>query len=77
MLERDRRGPAPLLGAKLTVNGAPGSPQLTVVGLATSVTGTADAWVLPAELAKLRGPARSPWWTSCSTGSPAPGRPPR
>jgi len=56
VLERDRRGPAPLLGAKLTVNGAPGSPQLTVVGLASSVTDTADAWVLPAELAKLRAP---------------------
>jgi putative ABC transport system permease protein len=56
VLERDRRGPAPLLGAKLTVNGAPGSPQLTVVGLATSVTGTAAAWVLPAELPALRPP---------------------
>jgi putative ABC transport system permease protein len=56
VLERDRRGPAPLLGAKLTVNGAPGSPQLTVVGLATSVTDTAGAWVLPAELPALRAP---------------------
>ncbi len=56
VLERNRRGPAPLLGATLTVNGAPGSPRLTVVGLATSVTGTGDAWVLPAELAKLQVP---------------------
>jgi putative ABC transport system permease protein len=56
VLERDRRGPAPLLGAKLTVTGAPGSPQLTVVGLAASVTDTADAWVLPGELAHLRAP---------------------
>jgi putative ABC transport system permease protein len=56
VLDRDRRGPAPLLGAELTVDGAPGSPKLTVVGLASSVTGTADAWVLPAELPKLRGP---------------------
>ncbi len=56
VLERDRRGPAPLLGGRLTVAGAPGSPQLTVVGLASSVTRTADAWVLPAELAKLRAP---------------------
>ena len=38
------------------MNAAPGSPQLTVVGLATSVTGTADAWVLPAELPKLVAP---------------------
>jgi putative ABC transport system permease protein len=60
VLERDRRGPAPLLGATLTVNGAPGSPRLTVVGLATSVTGTADAWVLPAELPALRAPHASP-----------------
>jgi putative ABC transport system permease protein len=56
VLERDRRGPAPVLGAKLSVDGAPGAPQLTVVGLASSVTGTADAWVLPAELPQLRGP---------------------
>ncbi len=56
VLERGRPGPAPLLGAKLTVNGAPGSPQLTVVGLAASVTGTAEAWVLPAELAALQAP---------------------
>ncbi|MGD0241311.1 MAG: FtsX-like permease family protein [Streptosporangiaceae bacterium] len=56
VLGRDRQGPAPLLGATLTVNGAPGSPRLTVVGLAVSVTGTAQAWVLPAELATLRAP---------------------
>jgi len=56
VLERDRPGPVPLIGARLTVNGAPGSPQLTIVGLATSVTGTADAWVLPAEMAKLHDP---------------------
>ena len=56
VLERDRSGPAPLVGARLTVNGAPGSPQLTVVGLVTSVTDTAQAWVLPAELARLQAP---------------------
>jgi putative ABC transport system permease protein len=56
VLQRDRRGPTPELGAKLTVNGAPGSPQLTIVGLAASVTGSANAWVLPAELAKLHDP---------------------
>jgi putative ABC transport system permease protein len=56
VLERDRRGPATQLGAKITVNSAPGSPDLTVVGLASSVTQTADAWVLPSELAALRAP---------------------
>jgi putative ABC transport system permease protein len=56
VLDRNRPGPAPLLGSKLTVDGAPGSPRLTVVGLASSATGTADAWVLPAELPKLRAP---------------------
>jgi putative ABC transport system permease protein len=33
-----------------------GSPHLTVVGVATSVTGTAQAWVVPAEIAALRAP---------------------
>ena len=60
VLDRNRRGPAPLLGSRLTVNGAPGSPQLTVVGLASSATSTADGWVLPAELAKLRTPHTPP-----------------
>jgi putative ABC transport system permease protein len=60
VLDRNRPGPPPVLGAKLTVNGAPGSPQLTVVGLASSATNTADAWVLPAELPKLRAPHAPP-----------------
>jgi len=33
-----------------------GSQKLTVVGVADSVTGTADAWVLPSELSALAGP---------------------
>jgi len=33
-----------------------GSKQLTVVGVADSVTGTADAWVLPSEISALAGP---------------------
>jgi putative ABC transport system permease protein len=44
------------VGARVTVSGVPGSPRLTVVGVATSVTGTAEAWVTPAELAALRTP---------------------
>ena len=41
------------LGAALTVTGVPGSPQLTVAGIATSVTGTAQGWVTPSEIAAL------------------------
>src|SRR5689334_9165127 len=49
-------GPSVSVGARVTVSGVPGSPRLTVVGVATSVTGTAEAWVTPAELAALRAP---------------------
>jgi putative ABC transport system permease protein len=44
-------------GARLTVTGVPGSPALTVVGFANSVTSTADGWVTPGEIAQLRAPA--------------------
>lgn len=40
-------------GVRLTFPAAPGSPTLTVVGVARSVTGTADAWVTPARAATL------------------------
>jgi putative ABC transport system permease protein len=43
-------------GATFTVPGLPGSPVLTVVGFANSVTSTADGWVTPAEITKLQGP---------------------
>jgi len=49
-------GPSVSVGAQVTVSGVPGSPRLTVVGVATSATGTAQAWVTPAELAALRAP---------------------
>ena len=42
------------LGAKLTVTGVRGSPVLTVVGFANSITYTADGWVTPAEAAQLQ-----------------------
>jgi putative ABC transport system permease protein len=42
-------------GSTVTV----GSQQLTVVGVADSVTNTAQAWVLPSEIAALRGSAVS------------------
>ncbi len=41
------------VGSQITVTGVPGSPKLTVVGVATSVTGTAQGWVTPAEIAAL------------------------
>ncbi|MFF7528273.1 ABC transporter permease [Streptomyces bobili] len=44
--------PAPL-GARLALPTAPGAPTLTVVGIARSVTGTAQAWVTPAQAETL------------------------
>jgi putative ABC transport system permease protein len=44
----------PGLGTKMTVTTAPGKPRLTVVGMANSITNTADAWVQPAEISVLR-----------------------
>jgi putative ABC transport system permease protein len=49
-------GPPVSVGSHVTVSGVPGSPRLTVVGVATSATGSAQAWVTPAELAALRPP---------------------
>jgi putative ABC transport system permease protein len=48
------------LGSTVTFPGAPGSPTLTVVGFANSITNTADAWVLPAEIAALSGNGSQP-----------------
>jgi len=48
------------VGTTLTVTGLPGSPALTVVGFANSVTNTAQGWVTPAEITKLRGPGSPP-----------------
>jgi putative ABC transport system permease protein len=44
------------VGARITLSGRPGSPGLTVVGIATSITQSADGWVLPGEIAALRAP---------------------
>ncbi|HWN63598.1 MAG TPA: ABC transporter permease, partial [Streptosporangiaceae bacterium] len=52
----DARGPGESIGTQLTVPGMPGSPHLTIVGFATSITRTAGAWVLPPEIAALRAP---------------------
>jgi putative ABC transport system permease protein len=44
----------PGLGSTMRVTTAPGKPLLTVVGVANSITNTALAWVLPAEVGALR-----------------------
>jgi putative ABC transport system permease protein len=44
------------LGSALTVAGVPGIPTLTVVGIGTSVTQSADGWVLPGEISRLHSP---------------------
>jgi putative ABC transport system permease protein len=44
------------LGQVITLTGVPGSPKLTVVGVGTSVTDTADGWVVPAQMAALGSP---------------------
>jgi putative ABC transport system permease protein len=52
----DTRGPGESIGTQLNVPGLPGSPHLTIVGFATSITQTAQAWVLPSEVGALRAP---------------------
>jgi putative ABC transport system permease protein len=44
------------IGDTVTVTSAPGKPRLKVVGLATSVSQSADGWVVPAEISALRSP---------------------
>ncbi|MGW6209055.1 ABC transporter permease [Streptomyces sp. NPDC055089] len=46
----------PTMGMKLTFPGLRGGPALTVVGVARSVTRTADAWVVPSQMAALTAP---------------------
>lgn len=43
------------VGDRMTFPDLPGSPTLTVVGMATSVGDSAGAWVSPAQLARLTG----------------------
>jgi putative ABC transport system permease protein len=52
----DIHGTGEQIGTQVTVTGVPGSPRLTIVGFATSITQTAQAWVAPAEIAALRAP---------------------
>ncbi|WP_327289792.1 ABC transporter permease [Streptomyces sp. NBC_01198] len=48
------------VGDTVDFPGLPGKPSLTVVGLARSVSRTADAWVVPAQLAALTRPGAAP-----------------
>ena len=52
----DGQAPRVGIGTQITVTSVPGSPRLTVVGTATSITHTAQVWVAPAEIAALRAP---------------------
>ncbi|MER5893853.1 FtsX-like permease family protein [Streptomyces sp. NPDC001876] len=46
----------PTMGMKVVFPALPGDPTLTVVGLARSITQTADAWVVPAQMPALTSP---------------------
>jgi putative ABC transport system permease protein len=60
------------MGDVITLTGMPGSPKLTVVGVGTSVTGTADGWVLPAQMTTLGPPqAEQMLYRFASAGSAA------
>jgi putative ABC transport system permease protein len=56
VLEANTDGFGGGIGDTVTVTSAPGKPRLTVVGLATSVSRSADGWVVPAEIPALRSP---------------------
>ena len=53
-------GISPPLGTQITISGVPGSRELTVVGIANSITQSAGGWVVPAEIPLLRQPGASP-----------------
>ena len=56
VLEANTDGFGAGVGDIVTVTSAPGKPRLTVVGLATSVSRSADGWVMPSEIPALRSP---------------------
>ena len=60
VLASDYLGPQPPLGMRLRFADLPGSPVLTVVGAAQSVSRTADAWVVPAQIPALRATGATP-----------------
>lgn len=48
------------VGGTVSFPALPGKPSLTIVGIARSVSRTADAWVAPAEIAALTRPGATP-----------------
>lgn len=58
----------PTIGMKIDFPDLSGGPTLTVVGVARSVTQTADAWVAPSRCRRSPRPAAAA--TRCSTASP-------
>ncbi|WP_406433007.1 ABC transporter permease [Streptomyces sp. NBC_00631] len=58
VLAADSDGPPVRLGETLRFPGLPGGPTLTVVGTARSVSRTADAWVVPAQIPALTASGR-------------------
>lgn len=59
VLSRDFQFGLPL-GAQIAVSGVPGTPRLTVVGIASSISQSADGWVVPRQIAALRAPGATP-----------------
>jgi putative ABC transport system permease protein len=59
-------------GQVITLSSVPGSPKLTIVGVGTSATGTADGWVTPAQITALGAPqAEQMLYRFASSGSDA------
>jgi len=56
VMETNTEGPEAGIGDTVTVTSLRGKARLTVVGLATSVSDSADAWVVPAEISRLSSP---------------------
>ncbi|MGD0240111.1 MAG: FtsX-like permease family protein [Streptosporangiaceae bacterium] len=54
VLDGSAGGGGPALGSTIAVTGGPGHRSLTVVGFGNSITSTADGWVTPGEIGRLR-----------------------
>jgi putative ABC transport system permease protein len=60
VVSRNLDGPTLQLGQQITVTGVPGTPRLTIVGIAKSITDSAGGWIMPAEIAALSAHGRPP-----------------
>jgi putative ABC transport system permease protein len=54
------RGPPNQIGTTWTLSGLPGSPTVTLVGTARSISRTADAWATPAQITAWTAPDGPP-----------------